>query len=193
MVDLAMAARHLGLLEDSGVYTFQTFLDADAEAESASTSPRVLHGPLDEHAEQLAEQNGKGAGIFVMVNAGDGVTKAGAKTCRTATNVHRVRALFVDLDGAPIAQVLESALPPDWVVQSSPGRWHAYWRVHNCLLEHFATAQAALARRFGGDPAVKDLPRVMRVPRFFHRKSAPFLSALYLPSEYNNILENHND
>jgi hypothetical protein len=189
MVDLASASRFLAELDDSGVYTFQTFLDADAEPESAGTGPRVLHGRLDEHAEQLTEHNGRGAGIFVMVNAGDGVTKSDAKTCRTAANVLRVRALFVDLDGAPIAPVLESALPPDWVVQSSPGRWHAYWKVPNCPIGQFATAQSALACRFNGDPAVKDLPRVMRVPGFFHRKSEPFLSALYLPPQYNQLLE----
>ena len=37
MVDLAMAARHLDLLDDSGVYTFQTFLEADPDTEVTST------------------------------------------------------------------------------------------------------------------------------------------------------------
>jgi hypothetical protein len=189
MIDLRTAARFLNLLEEDGVYTFQTFMDAEVDGQSAAARARVLNGWLDQHAKQLTQLNEQGAGIFVMVNAGDGVVKEGAKTSRTAANVLRVRALFVDLDGAPIAPALKSALPPDWVVHSSPGRWHTYWKVPDCPLEKFASAQAALARRFGGDPAVKDLPRVMRVPGFYHRKADAFLSTLHLPSEYNQLLD----
>jgi hypothetical protein len=183
MVDLTCASRYLALLDATGISTFQ----AIPEAKDSTARPTVLHGTLEQHETELEALNGRGAGIFVMPNEGDGEIKPGAMTCRTQANVIRVRALFVDLDGAPIAPVLESGLPPDWVVRSSPGRWHAYWRVSNCPLGQFATAQVALARRFDGDPAVKDLPRVMRVPGFFHRKSEPFLSALYLPSEYDQI------
>ena len=122
-----------------------------------------------------------------MVNAGDGTVRSGSRTCRTAANVIRVRALFVDLDGAPISPVITSELPPDWVVQSSPERWHAYWQVDDCPHQDFGAAQAALAKRFDGDASVKDLPRVMRVPGFVHRKDAPFLSQLYLPAEYHRI------
>ncbi|MBK7742771.1 MAG: hypothetical protein IPI40_03355 [Betaproteobacteria bacterium] len=125
---------------------------------------------------------------FVMVNAGDGEVKPGSNTCRTAANVVQVRALFVDLDGPPITPVLTSSLPPDWVVQSSPDRWHAYWKVQDCALGAFTAAQSALAIKFGGDPAVKDLPRVMRVPGFVHRKVTPFTSELYLPPDYPKLL-----
>ena len=122
-----------------------------------------------------------------MVNAGDGVIKAGAKTCRTAANVQRVRAVFVDLDGAPIAPVLDSALPPDWVVRSSPDRWHAYWKVADCPLGEFSPVQTALAAKYNGDPSVKDLPRVMRLPGFVHRKAEPFRTELWLPTNYQEI------
>jgi Protein of unknown function (DUF3987)/RepB DNA-primase N-terminal domain len=44
--------------------------------------------------------------------------------------------------------------------------------------EQFAELQKALAARFGGDPSVHDLPRVMRLPGFFHRKGAPFLTLI---------------
>lgn len=169
MVDLEMAARFLGLLDNVSVFTFQTFADSDTTP--AATRPCVLHGSLDEYAEQLTNLNDRGAGIFVMVNAGDGVPKAGAKTCRTTANVQRVRAVFVDLDGAPITPVLESALQPDWVVHSSPRRWHAYWKVGDCPLDRFASIQTALAARFNGDDKVTDLPRVMRIPGFLHRKA----------------------
>jgi len=65
-------------------------------------------------------------------------------------------------------------LEPHIVVESSPGKWHAYWRVADVPLDKFSELQIALAALFGGDPAVSDLPRVMRVPGFFHLKGEPF-------------------
>ena len=181
--DLCQVAQFLGLLDPVCSFTFQVFPESDG----ARVYAAVFHGSLEQHASRLMALNEQGGGIFVMVNAGDGVIRRGEKTCRTAANVQRVRAVFVDLDGAPIAPVLESALLPDWVVQSSPGRWHAYWKVADCPLERFGTAHSVLAQRFDGDSAVKDLPRVMRIPDFYHRKATPFMSALYLPSDYHRI------
>jgi hypothetical protein len=144
--DLPQATRFLSCLDPDGLFTFQTIPNSNA-----GPRPTVMHGSFDQHAEWLTGQNDQGAGIFVMVNAGDGVLHEGSKTCRTAANVTRIRALFVDLDGAPIGPVLGSSPPPDWVVQSSPNRWHAYWTVDNCPLDLFGPVQSALAERFSGD------------------------------------------
>lgn len=176
----------LDVLDSGDVFTFQTFADCPEVARGRLA--QVLHGTLDAHAETLGRLNDAGAGIFVMVNAGDGVVHTGARTCRTAANVVRVRALFVDLDGAPVAPVLAAPDVPDCIVQSSPGRWHAYWIVCDCPPSEFSRAQLALAAKFGGDVAVKDLPRVMRLPGFVHRKSEPFVSQLYLPQQYPSLL-----
>lgn len=185
--DLIQTSQFLLQLDANDEFTFQTFPEGKC---SDQTRPTVLHGSFDACAPRLVRLNEAGAAIFAMVNAGDGVVRPASKTCRTAANVIRVRALFVDLDGAPITPVLTSGLPPDWVVQSSPGRWHAYWRVDKCPLDQFARAQAALAAKFSGDPSVKDLPRVMRIPGFVHRKSELFLSELYLPADYYRIARN---
>src|SRR5512144_2779908 len=40
-----------------------------------------------------------------------------------------------------------------------------------------------LAKRYNGDPKVIDLPRVMRVPGFFHRKGEPFLTHIVEANE----------
>jgi len=78
------------------------------------------------------------------------------------------------------------------VVETSPDRYHAYWRVDGLPLEQFRSVQKAIADRFGGDPQVHDLARVMRVPGFQHRKSEPFYRTriveasdghLYTPAE----------
>lgn len=163
---IELASRFLSALGDR--FTFQTFDDSPSHDRRLT---RVFHGSLQEHAEELLRLNAAGAGIFVMVNAGD---------CRgrRTSNVRAVRAYFVDLDGAPIEPVLACPAAPHIVVQSSPGRWHAYWLVESAPLATFSTIQAGLAARFDADPKVRDLPRVMRLPGFDHQKGSPFTAQI---------------
>jgi hypothetical protein len=177
-IDLDEAQRFLDVLEPGSVsFTFQTFPDKnDAAQQFALTC--VLHGSLNEHSKALASLNRRGAGIFVMVNEGDGKVHPGSKTCRTASNVIRIRAVFVDLDGSPLDPVLKAAVSPSIIVASSPGRWHAYWLLEDCPLDLFKPIQTALADKFSADPKVTDLPRVMRLPGFLHQKRDPFMTKL---------------
>jgi len=167
-IDTAMAARFLTVLTGDAVHTFQTFAEAKGGTRALN---RILHGNLARHAVTLESLNRKGAGVFVMVNRGDGMG-------RKADNVTAARALFVDLDGAPVEPVLACALPPRIVVESSPGKWHAYWPIVDLPLGRFTDAQKALALRFDGDPKVHDRPRVMRLPGFMHQKAQPFQTRL---------------
>ncbi len=109
----------------------------------------------------------RGAGVFFMVNQGDGQG-------RTAKNVIGTRAVFADLDGSPLEPVTAAALSPQIVVESSPGRYHAYYLTADMALDQFTPLQKALAAKFNGDKSVNDLPRVMRVPGFWHMKKDPF-------------------
>ena len=160
-IDLEQARAFLALL-GSG-FTFQTF----GEAGNKRSLTRVLHGDFAQHAATLARLNQQGAGVFVMVNAGDG-------KARKSGNVQTVRAVFADLDGAPLAPVHAASLAPHIVVESSPGRWHAYWLASGVPLEQFKPLQQAIALRLASDPKVCDLPRVMRLPGFLHNKHAPY-------------------
>ena len=166
--DLDVANRFLTHLAPHGRVTFQTF---DDSPQKRPELVRVRHGTLDRHADELTALNHSGAGIYVMVNEGDG-------RGRKAQNVVAVRALFVDLDGAPLEPVLAAEEPPHIVVKSSPRRWHPYWLVSGCMPAKFTEYQKALAARFNGDPSVHDRCRVMRIAGFFHRKEAPFRSEL---------------
>lgn len=166
-VDLEAARRFLDLIAEGEAVTFQTFADRRARGGLAA----ILHGTLDDCAERLVRLNVGGAGAFFMVNHGDGKG-------RRAENVTGVRALFLDLDGDPLAPVLAASPEPHAIIESSPGRFHAYWLVDGCSLAQFGPYQKALAARFHGDPSVHDLPRVMRVPGFVHHKGAPFVSRL---------------
>jgi len=153
--------------EDDPCVTFQTFNDSQ---NCGALPPEVLHGRLSEHDETLRGINGAGGGVFLMVNQGD-------LRGRSAKNVIAVRAVFVDLDGPPLSVIHDSPMKPHIIVESSPGRYHAYWRV-NCPLECFKAVQQGLAHRFSGDPSVCDLSRVMRMPGFYHQKGQRFLTRI---------------
>ena len=174
-VDLSEAARFLACLDpDARFFTFQTFDDDSKRKDSKLV--KVLHGTLDQHATALTKLSAQGAGIFVTVNETDG-------RGRRAENIVRVRSVFVDLDGSPLDPVIGSEPKPQIVTETSPDRWHCYWRVKNLPLDQFTIMQKALIERFGGDPAVHDLPRVMRLPGFVHRKGEPYLSRILSTSE----------
>jgi|GEM_PF-2548466 len=163
------AERFISLLCEGAPVTFQTFADRGDNPAQA----RVFHGELEAHSSALEALNQTGAGIFVTVNETDG-------NGRKAENITNVRALFVDLDGAPLPDSWD--LEPHIVVESSPLRYHAYWLVDDCPLNKFTPLQKALARKFDGDPSVHDLSRVMRLPGFLHQKKDPSLTRIIYES-----------
>ncbi len=160
-VDISETARFLEALvgRPNPAVTFQTFDDSKAKRTDLA---RISHGTLPECAQELIALNECGAGVFVTVNETD-------LKGRKIENVVAVRALFVDADG-PIEKPW--ALEPDIIVESGRGM-HAYWTVTETPLEAFTPAQKRLATFYGTDPMVSDLPRVMRLPGFFHLKGEP--------------------
>ena len=154
--NFGQAQEYLDVLEPDGDFTFQTFSD-DARNKAPHLT-RILHGKLDEHFELLSKLNREGAGVFVAINRTDLLGRGKA-------NITGVRSIFVDLDGAPIQPLIECPHEPHMIVESSPGRWHAFWLVDNDFFkDKFAIFQTTLASKFNGDLQVKDLPRVMRLP-----------------------------
>ena len=142
-------------------FCFRTFDDNKARADK--TLARKFNGTLEQHYSELKRLNAAGAGVFVVINHGG----------QTGLEIDRVRATFGDTDGAPLEPLL--VLKPHMVVQSSPGKWHVFWLTADGFpLRKFTTTQEAIAAKFGTDPAVKDLPRVMRLPGFNHCKAGPF-------------------
>lgn len=164
--DLNQARDFLNLLDAAAPdFTYQTF-DDDQERKNGGFAI-IRHGALETHASELTRANKVGCGIFVTINETDGKGRKGE-------NIIRVRAFWVDLDGAPLDPVKAAPLPPHFLVESGgAARWHAYWLVEDCPLDQFRPVQKALAERFNSDPTVCDLPRVMRLPGFYHRKAEP--------------------
>ena len=188
--DRTEAERFLQALDPSSDarWCFQTFTD-DKQKRKARAEENKLrkqqhkpelkdplaawrYGTLADHWSWLVKQNARGAGIYVTVNETDG-------NGRKKTNITRIRALFADLDGAPIAPVNNAELKSQITMESSPDRYQAYWCFSGRMpLKVFEPLQKEIAARFKGDPSVHDLSRVMRLPGFVHRKEKdkPFLS-----------------
>lgn len=160
-VDLNAASVFLRSLAEDSLVTFQFYRDRKREGDRFAGH---FTAALEEVAGRLTHLNTREeCGIFFMVNEGDGLG-------RSSENVTRVRALFIDLDGAPLEPVLCAPLSPHAVVNSSPGRYQVYWLIEDCPLGRFEGLQMALARKFDGDRSVRDLCRVMRLPGFYHQK-----------------------
>src|SRR5262245_26980844 len=170
----------VGGASDDERFTFQTLDDDQTRKEPQLT--KLVPGRLGDVAERLEQLNQRGAGIYVTVNK----INPGR---RLAANVTAVRALFVDLDGAPLDPVLAWKLPPHIVVESSPGKFHVYWRTDGSVrLEDFSALQRKLASVFDSDPSVCDLPRILRLPGAWHQKvrrdgtrSDPFMTRIIHP------------
>jgi len=172
--DYEMANQFLDALTGSKdePITFQFFNDKDKTA----GCPSHRHIKRSPAYASLHNKQKAGYGVYAMVNCGDG-------RGRSAINVVKVRALFIDLDGAPWEAAAE-ALEPHMRVESSPGRWHLYWLVEDCSLDQFKPIQQAIARKYDGDKSCCDLPRVLRVPGFHHMKKNPVMTKL---TENNNF------
>jgi hypothetical protein len=187
-IDISIAEQFLKLLDPSVTkFTFQTFDDNEQRKKAnkaaaleqrkkgnkkAKEDPfaEVKSGTLAQRLSWLETNNDQGAGVFVTINKTD-------LKGRKIDNVTETRAVFVELDNQPLEPVLNDPdfFKPHIVVKSSPGdHWHIYWRVEGLGLKEFAAVQKALIARFNGDPAINDLPRVMRLPGFLHRKRDPF-------------------
>lgn len=156
--DLTEARRFIDMIAPDGNALFQTF-DDDEERKA-----RRLARTTRDFGE-LTGLNEKRAGIFITVNAIDGAK-------RGTSHVTIVRALFADFDGVDLPTEWE--IEPSVIVNTSPGKFHVYWLCEGFPKEEFEAAQKAIAARYGTDPVVHDLSRVMRIPGFWHQKKGAY-------------------
>ena len=108
--------------------------------------PQVLCGTFDEFVDLFIRLQEQGAGIFVTINQTDG---KGRKT----ENIVGVRAIFVDLDGSPLEPIFSAPLSPHIIIESSPGRYHAYWIVEGDRPSIFFFDSKTVNRSLSGRPA----------------------------------------
>jgi hypothetical protein len=159
-IQLDEAERFLDFVAGDDVIGFRTFDDQ----ERARVAPVKLYGSFEECSYKLKQQNEKGSGVFWVVNHSKDKNQ-------TDSSIDSIRAVFVDLDGAPLFPVFHSDPAPHVILESSKGKYHAYWLVTGDFpVSDFSRFQKALAKKFKGDPSVHNLSRVMRIPGFVHQK-----------------------
>ena len=97
---------------------------------------------------------------------------------RKRDNVRRIQILFADFDfptdasrAFEVGQGFDLLPPPNYIVRTSENKLQAIWLAARPM--NFETAGAALlyiSTKTGGDAAVKDLARVLRLPGFKNTK-----------------------
>jgi hypothetical protein len=132
--------------------------------------PRAFTGTLQDNCKELLRANRNGYGIFVQANESDG---SGYRH----NNIVSAPCFFADLDKVPIGNLDRFPIKPHLIIETSPGKFHAYWPVDGIPLDRFSEMQRRLAELLGSDPVVHDLPRIMRLAGFYHMKNpdAPHL------------------
>lgn len=131
-----------------------------------------FHGKLSRtNMQKLLSANAEGYEVAMLINYSD----TGG---RRNKDIADVNALFVDFDGLDTTpeMILDLPVKPHLVTETSPGNFHAYWKINDCMLDDFAFLQCRLATKLSGDPSVTDLCRVMRMPGTINwKRGKPFL------------------
>lgn len=136
------------------------------QKDDSGPAPASTYGWLNNDFDaRIVEANLAGQSICMAINASN-------KGKRIKGNFFKVNAVFIDKDDGPLTvkEVRNLRPAPDLIVRSSPKKFHAYWLVKDCSVEDFRRVQKALAQRFGTDPNICDIGRVMRMPGTFNPK-----------------------
>jgi hypothetical protein len=118
----------------------------------------------------LAFKNLEGFDIYIGMNT----LKPGSYS-RTKQDIEAIRHLYADLDydgPQALAAIGNSELvpKPNFVVDTSPGKYQVVWQVEGIKPEEAENFQQAIAYEFGADPAATDSARVLRLPGFANKK-----------------------
>jgi AAA domain/Primase C terminal 1 (PriCT-1)/RepB DNA-primase from phage plasmid len=177
------AQRFLNVLDDrTARFTFMVFDDNQSRKDKRLAN--IRHGTLGALYSELVDYSRRGAGVFVTINETN--FRGRRKEC-----IVRVRFYFADLDGAPVKNISRLGLWPHMLTQTSPGRFGVFYKIADAPLDedNFKRTQQALATLFESDPAICDLPRVMRLPGFPHQKDPrnPFVTQIDLGTSQKAI------
>lgn len=126
---------------------------------------RTFFGTFREHKARLLTYNDLGYNVFFTVNGTDGVG-------RRAENITRLRCVFADYDNGLPKQF---ALEPTLLVQSSKGRYQAYWNIlGECTdFARWGRIERSLVENSGADRNAQDVARIFRVAGTLNHKYEP--------------------
>jgi hypothetical protein len=121
----------------------------------------------------LRAMNARRFNVYVGVNA----VREGQRT-RTKDAIAAVRHIFLEADEDGPQRLAEISARPDlpplsYVLESSPGRLHFFWRVGGFSTEGAERLQKHLARVFGTDPAATSCSQTTRIAGYQNHKRTP--------------------
>ena len=163
MHDYAAAAAHITALTNQALVDFRCIHDTDK-----AVPAHHFRSTLAEIWPTLCDYQQRGYGVFININQLDG-------RGRELHNIAWVNAHVVDLDNLSAVVNYERAAAwqpaPTFAVQSSPGRYHAYWCVQPYAgNDRYNTVQRKLRQVFDGDASVIDPTRVLRLAGSYNFK-----------------------
>jgi hypothetical protein len=95
----------------------------------------------------------------------------------TKEAITQIPALWVDLDGSPLAKVRQGPWQPSAVVETSPGKFHVYWKLREPADKTEIGPVEGLLKRlaiyFNGDLNATDASRILRIPGTLNHKTTP--------------------
>lgn len=130
----------------------------------------------DEYQAWLRHMNATGHEVYIGM-----ATFRPGSSGRTKQDVAEIKHVFQDFDvngaGALKSLLERRDIPkPNYIIESSPGRFQTIWKVEGFTREKAEGLMIGMGRELGGDPAVHDVTRVMRLPGFFnHKRDTPHL------------------
>ena len=94
---------------------------------------------------------------------------------RKKIDIAQVRHLYLDFDNngteAVRQMMARPGMPqPNYLIESSPGKWQAIWKVQGFEPESAELFMRGMVREFAADPAATDSARVLRLPGFYNHK-----------------------
>jgi hypothetical protein len=146
----------------------------------------------------LHAMNTEGFNVYCSVNA-----LSPGRRARTREAIKAIRHVFLEADDdgpVVLARVAERGdLPtPSYVLTSSPGRVHIFWRVTGFDAQHVEAVQKQLARELGTDTAATPVTQTTRLVGFHnHKYDTPFLvtvaygnvDQVFTPRDFPAIIE----
>ena len=124
----------------------------------------------------LRAENAGGANVYVSVNA----VRTHQRSRRREVIV-AIRHVFLDADHVAddvLARISDDSTLPaaSYVMRSSPGRAHVFWRVAGFTPDSVELLEKHLSKALGTDPAATACTQLTRLPGFLnHKRKTPFL------------------
>ena len=152
----------------------------------------VVRITRDDFQQRLRVLNKGNYEIYVSMN-----TIRADASGRRKSDIAQIRHVYLDFDhdGTQAVRTMtaRSDMPtPNHLIESSPGKWQAVWRVQGFDAQQAEQLMRGMVREFGADPAAIDSARVLRLPGLYnHKYETPHLigvqnlsAEIYTPSHF---------